>query len=87
VPYSLAGHVINRSVLVFFMGDKPIALIGPTITLVMLGVVFWGLAELLKINEKAAYKLAAGGKIPGFKVGGSWRFDHHLHCKLEKETD
>jgi excisionase family DNA binding protein len=33
------------------------------------------LAELLKINEKTAYKLAAAGKIPGFKVGGSWRFD------------
>ena len=32
-------------------------------------------AELLKINEKTAYKLAAEGKIPGFKVGGSWRFD------------
>lgn len=32
-------------------------------------------AELLKINEKTAYRLAAEGKIPGFKVGGSWRFD------------
>lgn len=32
-------------------------------------------AELLKINEKTVYKLAADGKIPGFKVGGSWRFD------------
>lgn len=32
-------------------------------------------AEFLKINEKTAYKLAAEGKIPGFKVGGSWRFD------------
>ena len=32
-------------------------------------------AELLKINEKTAYRLAADGKIPGFKVGGSWRFD------------
>jgi excisionase family DNA binding protein len=32
-------------------------------------------AELLKINEKTAYKLAAEGKIPGFKVGGSWRFE------------
>lgn len=31
-------------------------------------------AELLKINEKTAYKLASAGKIPGFKVGGSWRF-------------
>jgi excisionase family DNA binding protein len=32
-------------------------------------------AELLKINEKTAYKLASAGKIPGFKVGGSWRFE------------
>jgi len=31
-------------------------------------------AELLKINEKTAYKLAADLKLPGFKVGGSWRF-------------
>lgn len=31
-------------------------------------------AEYLKINEKTAYKLAADGKIPGFKVGGAWRF-------------
>jgi len=32
-------------------------------------------AQLLKINEKTAYKLAAERKLPGFKVGGSWRFD------------
>ena len=32
-------------------------------------------ANLLKINEKTVYKLAAADKIPGFKVGGSWRFD------------
>ena len=32
-------------------------------------------SELLKINEKTAYKLATEGKLPGFKVGGSWRFD------------
>ncbi len=32
-------------------------------------------ADLLKINEKTAYKLASAGKIPGFKVGGSWRFE------------
>ena len=31
-------------------------------------------AELLKINEKTTYKLASAGKIPSFKVGGSWRF-------------
>ncbi len=32
-------------------------------------------ADLLKINEKTVYKLAAASKIPGVKVGGSWRFD------------
>ena len=31
-------------------------------------------AEYLKLAEKTAYRLAADGKIPGFKVGGSWRF-------------
>lgn len=31
-------------------------------------------AEHLKINEKTAYRLAAEGKLPGFKVGGAWRF-------------
>jgi len=32
-------------------------------------------ADLLKINDKTVYKLAAASKIPGMKVGGSWRFD------------
>ncbi len=31
-------------------------------------------AKYLKLAEKTAYKLAAEGKLPGFKVGGSWRF-------------
>ena len=31
-------------------------------------------ADYLKLAEKTAYKLAAAGKLPGFKVGGSWRF-------------
>lgn len=31
-------------------------------------------AELLRIAEKTAYTLAAEGTIPGFKVGGQWRF-------------
>ena len=31
-------------------------------------------AAFLKIKEKTAYRLVADGKIPGFKVGGSWRF-------------
>lgn len=32
------------------------------------------LAEYLKIAEKTAYRFASEGKLPGFKVGGAWRF-------------
>ena len=31
-------------------------------------------AVFLRIKEKTAYKLVAEGKLPGFKVGGAWRF-------------
>ena len=31
-------------------------------------------ADYLKLTEKTAYRLTGEGKIPGFKVGGSWRF-------------
>jgi len=31
-------------------------------------------AELLKIADKTAYALAQRGELPGFKVGGQWRF-------------
>ena len=31
-------------------------------------------AEYLKLAKKTAYRLVADGKLPGFKVGGSWRF-------------
>jgi excisionase family DNA binding protein len=31
-------------------------------------------ANYLKLKLKTAYHLAAKGDIPGFKVGGSWRF-------------
>lgn len=31
-------------------------------------------AEYLKLNEKTTYRLVSEGKIPGFKVGGAWRF-------------
>ncbi|MFC5077316.1 Helix-turn-helix domain protein [Vibrio thalassae] len=31
-------------------------------------------ATYLKLAEKTAYRLASEGKLPGFKVGGSWRF-------------
>jgi excisionase family DNA binding protein len=31
-------------------------------------------AQFLRLTEKTAYRLAADGMLPGFKVGGSWRF-------------
>jgi excisionase family DNA binding protein len=31
-------------------------------------------AEFLKVTEKTVYSLAQKRKIPGFKVGGQWRF-------------
>ena len=31
-------------------------------------------AEYLKVNERTIYRMVADRKIPGFKVGGSWRF-------------
>ncbi|MBN67301.1 MAG: DNA-binding protein [Rickettsiales bacterium] len=31
-------------------------------------------AEYLQLTEKTMYRLAAEKKIPGFKVGGAWRF-------------
>ena len=33
------------------------------------------IAVFLKITEKTTYRLVSEGKIPGFKVGGSWRFN------------
>jgi excisionase family DNA binding protein len=32
------------------------------------------LASYLKIAEKTTYRFVSEGRIPGFKVGGSWRF-------------
>jgi len=31
-------------------------------------------AGYLKLTEKTAYRLAADGELPGFKIGGAWRF-------------
>ena len=31
-------------------------------------------AEYLKVKARTIYRLVANGEIPGFKVGGSWRF-------------
>lgn len=44
-------------------------------------------AEYLKLAEKTAYRLAAEGKLPGFKVGGSWRFKRpEIEKWIEQET-
>ena len=46
------------------------------------------LAEYLKLTEKTAYRLAAEGKLPGFKVGGSWRFkSDDINAWIEKQKD
>jgi len=43
-------------------------------------------AEYLKLAEKTAYRLAAEGKLPGFKVGGSWRFKmEDIECWIEEK--
>ncbi|MCG7551921.1 helix-turn-helix domain-containing protein [Pseudoalteromonas sp. Of11M-6] len=43
-------------------------------------------ADYLKLNEKTAYRLASEGKLPGFKVGGSWRFKRtDLEAWIEKQ--
>jgi excisionase family DNA binding protein len=31
-------------------------------------------ATFLKVGKKTAYRLAQQGRLPGFKLGGSWRF-------------
>lgn len=44
-------------------------------------------ADYLKINDKTAYKLVAEGKIPGFKVGGAWRFKKsEIEAWIAKKT-
>lgn len=45
-------------------------------------------AAYLKLAEKTAYRLASEGKLPGFKVGGSWRFKRvDLEAWIEKQKD
>ncbi len=45
-------------------------------------------AEYLKLTEKTAYRLAAEKKLPGFKVGGSWRFKTvDLEAWIEEQKD
>ncbi len=49
-------------------------------------------SEYLKLNEKTAYRLTLDGKLPAFKVGGSWRFkktdiDSWIKQKTEGNTE
>ena len=45
-------------------------------------------AAYLKLAEKTAYRLVSEGKLPGFKVGGSWRFKREdLEAWIEKQKD
>jgi excisionase family DNA binding protein len=49
-------------------------------------------ADYLKLNEKTAYILTSDGKLPAFKVGGSWRFrkadiDSWIKKKTEGNTE
>ncbi|WP_133012440.1 methylation-associated defense system helix-turn-helix domain-containing protein MAD1 [Marinomonas flavescens] len=45
-------------------------------------------AAYLKLAEKTAYRLASEGKLPGFKVGGSWRFKREdLEAWIEKQKE
>lgn len=44
-------------------------------------------AAYLKLNEKTAYRLVLNGDIPGFKVGGSWRFKRsEIKNWIEKQS-
>ena len=44
------------------------------------------LSQFLKLSESTIYKLASNGKIPGFKIGDSWRFELEEIQKLIRES-
>ncbi|RDD29372.1 DNA-binding protein [Prosthecochloris sp. ZM] len=45
-------------------------------------------AKFLKLTEKTAYRLASEGRLPGFKVGGSWRFRRaDIDAWIEKQKN
>ena len=43
-------------------------------------------AAYLKLAEKTAYRLAAEGNLPGFKVGGSSRFKREVIQRWIEES-
>ncbi len=47
-------------------------------------------AAYLKAGKRTVYRLAAEGKLPGFKLGGTWRFrrsdlDKWIAAKLKSK--
>lgn len=45
-------------------------------------------AAYLKVNEKTIYRMVQAGKIPAFKVAGSWRFkSDELHSWIESKKN
>jgi excisionase family DNA binding protein len=46
------------------------------------------LAAYLSVDEKTIYRLVGRGKLPGFKVAGSWRFRRNdIDEWIEKQKD
>ena len=41
-------------------------------------------ADYLKVKDRTIYRLVANGDMPGFKVGGSWRF---RKAEIDRWTD
>ena len=49
-------------------------------------------ATYLKAGKRTVYRLAASGKLPGFKLGGTWRFrrgdlDQWIARRISKAVD
>ncbi len=44
------------------------------------------LGQYLKLSDSTIYKLALDGKLPGIKIGDSWRFDFDEVVKLIKKS-
>jgi len=46
------------------------------------------LADYFKLNEKTTYRLVSKGDIPGFKIGGSWRFERtEIENWIERQSE
>ena len=46
------------------------------------------LAALLRVGSKTAYTLAQSGEVPGFKVGGQWRFRRRdIEAWIDRRTE